>query len=84
MAKDRFSRFKPINYSNSWRQVGHYIPTKPIKPSQQTEYLKDFYSQYKDRMSGWEREFVCDITKSPYTLTQKQKDTFRNLVQKYI
>jgi len=83
MARDRFSRFKPINYSKSWRTIGHHSPSKPLKPSQQTEFLKQFYSEHKDEMTGWEREFVCDVTDNPYILTKKQKDTFRKIVQKY-
>jgi hypothetical protein len=92
MAKDRFSRHKPINWSKGFKETGSMIrPYKSeieikevkYKTREQHHTLLDVKNNYYEFMSEWEKGFINTLIEKPYYPTEKQKDIVKNLIQKY-
>jgi len=90
MAKDRFSRQKPINYHTGWKQTGSFIkPQKEekkefeYKTRKQHQIIIDVYQTYYDYLSDWEKTFMVGIRDMPYKLSPKQTEILRKIVLKY-
>ena len=100
MAKDRFNRFKPINWHSGFKQTGSFIktyksevntvtssstkPKKTLKSPEQVAYLEETYEIYSQYMSDWERNFWTSIMSVPFQISTKQKEILRNITKKVI
>ena len=90
MAKDRFSRQKPINYHTGWKQTGSFIkPQKEVKKEfeyktrKQHQIIIDIYQTYYNFLNDWEKTFIIGVRDMHYKLTPKQTEILRKLVLKY-
>jgi len=86
MGKDRFSRFKPINYSSSWKATGSFQPTTPSKPRLTTEQLDmigKIQNDFREHMNDWEKGFVRNLIVSNFQLTKRQKVKLRDIITRY-
>ena len=98
MAKDRFNRFKPINWHSGFKQTGSFIkpyksevnkvaassskPKKALKSPGQAAYLEEIYNLYSQHMSDWERNFWTSIMSVPFQISIKQKEILRRIIKK--
>lgn len=90
MAKDRFSKQKPIYWNKEFRTTGSKLrpevsvkKNKEFRTKEQTHNLSHVYNSYKHRMNDWEKEFIASLVTSPYILSVKQKNKFREIAKKY-
>jgi len=91
MAKDRFSRQKPINWNSGWKQTGSFIKPEVkvvqkeynYKTRKQQEVIVHVKQEYWKFMNEWERTFIVGIEKMPYKLTSKQISILKNTIKKY-
>lgn len=90
MAKDRFSRHKPINWNSDWKQTGSFIKPEikekkeyEYKTRQQHQTIIKTFQQYNTFMNDWEKTFVIGIRDMPYKLTFKQTEILKKIIQKY-
>ncbi len=87
MAKDKFNRFKPINWNSNWKQTGSFRTgyVKPLPKSrshEQSLFINDLLSNYSDQMNPYELDFIRSISSHSYELTQKQKKVLRIIWEK--
>lgn len=99
MAKDRFNRFKPINWHSGFKQTGSFIKSyksevnkfavSSVKPKKQhrsdelQNKLLNLYNIYKPVLTEWENEFLKSIISLPFQLTDKQKDVIKRIIKKH-
>ena len=90
MAKDRFNRFKPINWHSGFKQTGSFIkpevetkPQKRIRTQSQNQLLIDIANNFGIKYNDWEKNFLETINKFPFELSDKQKDILLQMKKKY-
>jgi hypothetical protein len=90
MAKDRFNRFKPINWHSGFKQTGSFIkpevetkPQKRIRTQSQNQLLIDIANNFGINYNDWENNFLETINKFPFELSDKQKDILLQMKKKY-
>jgi hypothetical protein len=91
MAKDRFSRHKPINWNSGWKQTGSFI--KPERKVEKKEYeyknraqhqiILRIFQECNEYINDWERTFMIGIRDMPFKLTPKQTELLRKIYLKY-
>ena len=90
MGKDRFNRFKPINWNNNWKATGSKISgslsgqnAKRSRYPESHELLNNLFNQISHHLNDWERQFMTGITDKKFLLTLKQKQTLEKIYTKY-
>lgn len=90
MPKDRFSKFKPINWNTGFKQTGSFIkhespstPKKSIRTLEQNNVLYHIFDSGKEHMSEWELTFFNSILSVPYQISLKQKEVIKGVIKKY-
>jgi hypothetical protein len=88
MAKDRFNRFKPINWNSSFKQTGSFIKPEvkkspKIRDKNQQEFVDAISLCWNSKMNEWELEFVSSIRFSPWMLSDKQMSKLTEINIKY-
>jgi len=87
MAKDRFNRFKPINWHSGFKQTGSFInnekPNHKLRSNEYQNKLLNLYNIYKPVLTEWENEFLKSIISLPFQLTDKQKDIVKRITKKH-
>lgn len=86
MAKDRFNRFKPINYSSSWKATGSKLNIQPKRSimDKSTMEVISYLLQYKDKMNDWEKGFLRSLVINGTSLTPRQKDKVKQIKEKVV
>ena len=90
MAKDRFNKFKPINWHSGFKQTGSFIkpevetkPKKRIRTQLQNQLLFDIANNFGAGYNDWEKNFLETVNKFQFELSDKQKDILLQLKEKY-
>ena len=92
MAKDRFNRFKPVNWNNNWKTTGSKISgdikisvdkRRPVRYPQSQELLIQLFDQLYHHLNDWEKQFMTSITEKKLLLTLKQKQSLEKIYTKY-
>ena len=73
MAKDRFSIFKPENFTK----------LEKVKSKSQIDIEQHLIKKHFNSMTEWEKNFIMSISKSSYCYTIKQKESIKNIFKKY-
>ena len=87
MGKDRFNKFKPINWSNNWKQTGSFR-TGYVKPSpksrshEQSLFINNLLLNHSAIMNDYELDFMRSISGHSYELSGKQKKVLKSIWQK--
>jgi hypothetical protein len=87
MAKDRYSRFKPINWDSDFKQTGSFLPKdqkpkKQLRTFEQSEKLIRIKKEFGLYMTDWELNFIDSIISVPYQLSEKQKEILMKIKDK--
>jgi hypothetical protein len=87
MAKDRFNRFKPINWDPSFKQTGSFLPKdqkpkKQLRTFEQSEKLIRIRKTFGSYMTDWELNFLDSIISVPYQLSEKQREVLMKIKDK--
>lgn len=85
MAKDRFSRFKRVNYDHDFR-YGNETYRASINPKEklcheQKDWLLDFIKRGK--LNKWELDFLQSLIHRGKKLSDKQSDVVIKIYNKY-
>ena len=86
MAKDRFNRFKPINYHSGWKATGSFISlpnNKPRLTNEQLDMLSLIQNDFSEHMNDWEKGFIRNLIISNFQLTKRQKVKLKSIINKY-
>ena len=99
MAKDRFNRFKPINWHSGFKQTGSFIkpyksevnkvaassskPYKKTRSQEQTNKLKTLFKLSQDHLNEWEKNFMTSILSNDNILSDKQNEIVSKIRVKY-
>jgi hypothetical protein len=90
MAKDRFNKFKPINWNSDFKQTGSFlkpenniINKKKIRTFSQNQLLIDITNLHYTKYNNWEKKFLETINIHQYKLSDKQKNILIQIKEKY-
>jgi hypothetical protein len=86
MAKDRFNRFKPINWNSGFKQTGSFIKPESKKQHRSTsgqQKLLVLYEIYRPVLTEWENEFLKSVISLPFELTDKQREVIKRISMKH-
>ncbi len=88
MAKDRFNRFKPINWNSGFKQTGSFIKPEvkkspKIRNKNQQEFVDAISLCWNSKMNDWELEFVNNIRFTPWLISDKQWNKLVEINKKY-
>ncbi len=97
MAKDRFSKQKPINWHIGFKNTGSFIrpyksevpkdkaPKKTFKHRTREEQdLLDITSiWYYNKMNEWEKTFIDNLRFKPFACSEKQLKKIDDIIEKY-
>lgn len=87
MAKDRFNKFKPINWNSNWKQTGSFKTgyVKPLPKSrshEQSLFINNLILNHSAIMNDYELDFMRTISSHGYELSQKQKKVLKSIWEK--
>jgi len=90
MAKDRFSKQKPIYWNTGFKQTGSFIkpefnsaPKRKARSEEQTDRIKTLYQVAKNNLTTWENDFMLTILSHDFILTPKQNEIIQRIKQKF-
>lgn len=84
MAKDRFSKFKPINWNPAFKYAPNTLMEKQIKRKRmESKEFNMVTGLLKFPLNKWEIDFVNSILKWNKEMTIGQIKVVRNIVKKY-
>jgi hypothetical protein len=83
MAKDRFSKYKPVNWNSGYKATGSFLkPDKPRKELKSTELITKLTSivqTFSMYLTQWEVNFITNLLSHPYALSDKQNQVISNI-----
>ena len=88
MAKDRFSKFKPINWNSEFKQTGSFIKPEIVKPKKElrdpevTKFLVSVLEDFEKYMTKWEYDFIKSIILVPFKCSSKQVEIIKKIIEK--
>ena len=87
MAKDRFSKHKPINWHSGFKQTGSFIKPEKTNTKYRTKNQQDFIDAvsicWNNKMNSWELEFIANIRFTPWLISDKQWNKLKEINDKY-